>query len=133
MLACYLYKYDEREGIVDYSQTALCRREQKVRAENCSRPNVPKPINLTSLDLEGVFLSWIPGAYNFISRGYFQILFRASAKNFLLNPFKEIKSYTSKLIQQYKHFYSLLYANTGDKFPLKPAYEYDIFCTDQMQ
>ena len=79
-----------------------------------------------------MFFGWIPGAYNFISRGYFQILFRVSAKNFLLSTFKNIKSYTSKLIQQYRDFYSLMYANIGENFPLKP-YEYGIFCIDQMQ
>lgn len=93
-MAYYLHKYDERERMVDSSQTAFCRKEQKVRTENYVRLTVPRLINLTCLDLEGMLSNWIAEAYNFISEGSFQILFRASTKNFLLSTFKKIKSST---------------------------------------
>ena len=66
-----------------------------------------------------MFFNWIPRTYNSISWGYFQILFRASTKNFLSSTFKKFKSSTSKGNAHWKDFQSLLYANIGESFHCK--------------
>lgn len=95
------------------------KKEQTVRTEICLRLNISRSIILTSLDLSGMFFNRIPRTYNSISWGYFQILFRASTKNFFSSTFKKFKSSTSKANAHWKDFQSLLYANIGKIFHCK--------------
>lgn len=95
------------------------KKEQRVRTEICLRLNISRSIILTSLDLSGMFCNRIPRTYNSISWGYFQILFRASTKNFLSSTFKKFKSSTSKAKAHWKDFQPLLYANIGKNLHCK--------------
>lgn len=84
------------------------------------------------MDLEACFFNWTPGTYNFSSRGCFQIIFIESTKKFSQSTFKKLNGSIYKLIQHYKYFYFLLYANIGEKVPFETFCEYDLFHVNQM-